>query len=392
MSNIISNNNPIFMTYVWQCHDGVFRSKTRMSYDKPNDTQNDTDNSSLHIPIPSWSYDGSSTGDAYPTLEVDREHYMTECILKPAKCYKDNAWPNRYIVWCINYRMRKMQYILNGETSIYYRKEPINVEMNNIINDYAKYGDSYYYNPQFGFEQEFFIIDPATNQPPYSDNGSPNNQLYYCGSNSYTATLEQILKNTAQRLIELGITVHGYNMEVEPGQGEIQVFGNGIDACHDLMMTRYILTCVCADEGYDISFANNVLGEGFNGSGCHTNFSTSETRVSQPTILCKTPGMYAITKYLTFMENYSKTHAMNETDFEKVFGKYVCKRLTGKNETSDWKQFTWSVGDRHTSVRVPFGVSNQGHGYIEDRRPGANVNPYAIVSHLLNTYRAAINS
>ena len=41
--------------------------------------------------------------------------------------------------------------------------------------------------------------------------------------------------------------------------------------------------------------------------------------------------------------------------------------------------------DRGTSVRIPRPVAAQGHGYLEDRRPAANADPYRVAARLLET-------
>jgi hypothetical protein len=43
------------------------------------------------------------------------------------------------------------------------------------------------------------------------------------------------------------------------------------------------------------------------------------------------------------------------------------------------------VADRGTSVRIPRPVAAQGHGYLEDRRPAANADPYCVAAWLLET-------
>ena len=48
--------------------------------------------------------------------------------------------------------------------------------------------------------------------------------------------------------------------------------------------------------------------------------------------------------------------------------------------------FTWGIGDRSASVRVPtFTASNGFKGYIEDRRPASDLDPYVAAAVLLDT-------
>ena len=48
-------------------------------------------------------------------------------------------------------------------------------------------------------------------------------------------------------------------------------------------------------------------------------------------------------------------------------------------------KFKSGVADRGASIRIPRHVSTKGSGYLEDRRPGANANPYEVASRLLKT-------
>ena len=72
------------------------------------------------------------------------------------------------------------------------------------------------------------------------------------------------------------------------------------------------------------------------------------------------------------------------------------RRLTGRHETSSIHAFSWGVADRWAvigwrsldaelwlvdrgaSIRVPRDVAEQGHGYLEDRRPSSNCDPYQV--------------
>ena len=55
-------------------------------------------------------------------------------------------------------------------------------------------------------------------------------------------------------------------------------------------------------------------------------------------------------------------------------------RLTGIHETSAIDRFTWAVGSRASSVRVPYSTGRDRCGYFEDRRPAANANPFQILA------------
>jgi len=59
-------------------------------------------------------------------------------------------------------------------------------------------------------------------------------------------------------------------------------------------------------------------------------------------------------------------------------------RLTGKHETASIHQFSYGVADRGASIRVPHSFVNNGYrGYLEDRRPNSQGDPYQIASQIL---------
>jgi glutamine synthetase len=74
-------------------------------------------------------------------------------------------------------------------------------------------------------------------------------------------------------------------------------------------------------------------------------------------------------------------------DHIAVYGPDNDKRLTGKHETAPWNKFSYGVADRGASIRVPHSfVKNDAYkGYLEDRRPNSQGDPYAIASQILKT-------
>ena len=60
-------------------------------------------------------------------------------------------------------------------------------------------------------------------------------------------------------------------------------------------------------------------------------------------------------------------------------------RLTGLHETASISQFSYGVASRNTSVRIPRQVHEDGKGYLEDRRPSSNCDPYIITEVIVRT-------
>ena len=67
-------------------------------------------------------------------------------------------------------------------------------------------------------------------------------------------------------------------------------------------------------------------------------------------------------------------------------GKDNERRLTGAHETSSIHDFSAGVANRGCSIRIPREVAEKGYGYLEDRRPSSNCDPYSVSPKLVLTY------
>ena len=61
------------------------------------------------------------------------------------------------------------------------------------------------------------------------------------------------------------------------------------------------------------------------------------------------------------------------------------RRLTGYHETSSIDDFSAGVANRGASIRIPRQVAEDGYGYLEDRRPSSNCDPYSVTEILVKT-------
>ncbi len=73
----------------------------------------------------------------------------------------------------------------------------------------------------------------------------------------------------------------------------------------------------------------------------------------------------------------------------KHYGHGIEERLTGSHETAPWNEFSYGVSDRGASVRIPWQVEIDKKGYIEDRRPNANMDPYVVTRLITDTICSA---
>ena len=157
-----------------------------------------------------------------------------------------------------------------------------------------------------------------------------------------------------------------------PGQWEYQVGPCvGISIGDHMWISRYLLNRIAEDFKVSISFAPKLFPD-WNGSGCHTNYSTKTMREG-------TGGMKYIDDMMTKMAAKHFTHL-------EVYGDDNNKRLTGHHETSSMDKFSYGVGNRACSVRIPTSTrAANGKGYIEDRRPASNIDPYIVSAIIADT-------
>lgn len=297
---------------------------------------------------PIWSFDGSST--------LQAEGNSSDCLLKPVAIYPD---PQRENGWLV------MNEVLNADGT------PHSSNARAQIDD----DDEDFW---FGFEQEYFIMDIDTDLPlGFPKRGFPYPQgQYYCSVGGRFTWGREFVYEHLEVCLEAGLNIEGINQEVAPGQWEFQNFAKGAKKAGDeLWIARYLLNRITEEHGYYIELHPKPVKGDWNGSGMHANFSNG---------ILRNAGSKDV--YETICEAFRPVH----DEHIEVYGAHNDQRLTGDHETQSIDQFSYGVSDRGASIRIPIAtVENGWKGWLEDRRPASNGNPYQIAAKIIKTVKTA---
>lgn len=329
------------LEYLWL--DGYeptanIRSKTRIEEDFSGKLED----------CPTWSFDGSSTKQA--------EGGSSDCLLKPVAIYPDPARNNGFLV---------MTEVMNPDGTPHVSNSRATIDDED---------DEFW----FGFEQEYFIMDTATQLPlGFPVGGYPGPQgLYYCSVGGKNTWGRDLVEEHADLCLAAGINFEGINQEVAAGQWEFQLFAKGAKKAGDeIWVARYLLQRLTESYGYYIEYHPKPIKGDWNGSGMHANFSNNLLRT------CGSKEVY---------EKVCEAFRPVTAEHIAVYGEFNDERLTGKHETASIKDFSYGVSDRGASIRIPIMTVEKGwKGWLEDRRPASNADPYKVAARIIKTVKSA---
>ena len=299
--------------------------------------------------LPIWGFDGSSTNQA-PGANSD-------CVLRPVySCPDPISGGDNKLVMCEVLLPDMSPHPTNNRAAC--------AEVASKFENQESW---------FGIEQEFTLFEADGKQPlGFPEGGFPEAQgPYYCSVGANHNFGRDVSEAHATACIDAGIGIAGTNAEVMPGQWEFQVGPLGpLEVSDQLWLARWLLYRI--GEDYEISATLDpkpVKGD-WNGAGAHTNFSTKSMRE---------PGGIKIIEEAC--EKLAKTHQ----EHINAYGADNDQRLTGMHETCSINEFRYGVSDRGASIRIPMATANDGYGYLEDRRPSANMDPYIVCTMLIET-------
>lgn len=339
--------NKILLEYIWIDANDNPRFKTKI-------LSKDFFNPSA---LPDWNFDGSSTSQA--------EGRDSDVLLKPRALYPNPfvSYIESYLVMCDCWNKDGTPHITNHRVK--------------LVETYSQCKEQ---EPIFGIEQEYVLFERKNTvcfEPlpykwlNYQNPGMGPQGPYYCGVGSGVSLGREVSTVHLEMCLKAGLEICGTNGEVMASQWEYQIGPlQPVELCDQMWISRYILHRVSEMFGCVISLHPKPYKGDWNGSGAHTNFSTKLMRESG-----------GIDEIKLGCEKLARTHGVHM----KVYGLDNEQRMSGLHETSSMDKFTWAVSNRGCSVRIPLNVVNDGCGYLEDRRPGSNADPYLVCEKICST-------
>ena len=301
---------------------------------------------------PIWGFDGSSTEQA-PGASSD-------CVLRPVLTVPDP---------------------IRGGDNVLVLNEVLNVDMtpheSNTRAACAEVAERYgEHDSWFGIEQEYtFFKDGRPHGWPVGGFPAPQGG-YYGGVGADEIWGRDVVEAHTQACLDAGLAISGTNAEVMIGQWEFQIGPAGpVEVSDQIWLARWLLYRIAEDHDISAHLNPKPVEGDWNGAGAHTNFSTKEMRESYDPIIaaCEALGKKA-------------------DQHIEAYGAGIQRRLTGLHETAPWTEYSYGVSDRGASVRIPWQVAKEGKGYIEDRRPNANMDPYVVTRLITDTVCSALEA
>ncbi|MGW7242068.1 glutamine synthetase [Streptomyces sp. NPDC054804] len=303
--------------------------------------------------LPIWGFDGSSTNQA--------EGHSSDRVLKPVfTCPDPIRGGDDVLVLCEVLDIDFTPHSSNTRAALVEVAEKFAAQ-----------------EPIFGIEQEYTFFDGA--RPlGFPEGGFPAPQGgYYCGVGADEIFGREIVEAHLDNCLKAGLAISGINAEVMPGQWEFQVGPvSPLEVSDHLWVARWLLYRTAEDFGISATLDPKPVKGDWNGAGAHTNFSTKAMREGYDAIITACESLGEGSKPLDHVKNY---------------GAGIDDRLTGLHETAPWNEYSYGVSNRGASVRIPWQVEKDGKGYIEDRRPNANVDPYLVTRLIVDTCCTALD-
>lgn len=321
----------ILAEYIWLDEEQVMRSKTKM-IPIPINQKFELNSSNFRQIFPMWKYDSNSNSSI-----------QKEILLKPCSVYKDpfrmhldNENTKAFLILC----------------EIYIRNDTPH-QNNSRSKALKRFKENPDFDPFFCLKQDFFI-SRGGNPIGINDNTLATcNPKYGVGSDDIYG--RALVEEGLFHFIYAGLNVIGYNSQEAPSKWRYKVYGKSIDVCDQLIILRYILSRILENSGYTMDLKQKEIEQNkeWGKTKCVVTISTLAMR--------ERDGINAIEEAADKLRCNHKIHMKN-------YG--YCEPYENFNEKS---------------IKIPYIVSKNKMGYLEDLRPQANCDPYNVTSLIFET-------
>lgn len=330
-------NKLSIVEYIWI--DGFepspgLRSKTRVLT---------LENNSQPADLPRWTFDG--------TLTAQADNHDHDCLLAPVRLYPDPLrGSGHYLALCE---------VLDagGCTHLSNKRAPLLALMNDSDNEL---------DPWLGFEQPYRITPKDRAKANRTDG-----KLAYCSVNQRDPAASALAEKHARCCIDAGLLFYGMNSESTDNNWCFQLGYRGVnsEACDalkvsdDLWIARFLLARLAEQAGFDIQYHFEHRY-----AHLHTSFSTRYTRDPR----C---GLNAIQVICQLLDQTQLGQPKS----------YLCQADVDRH-------FSNGITQRTAAIRIPTPVVQQGSGYLVDRRPCADADPYELANYLVGlVFRGSVD-
>jgi glutamine synthetase len=204
----------------------------------------------------------------------------------------------------------------------------------------------------FGIEQEYYMI---------FEDGQLSHS-HYCGNRKINSLERKIAEEHLLACIKAEIEIRDMNAEFGSKQWKFHIGElSALDVSDHLIVARFLLMRIAEKYNVEISFHPKPFPE-LSGSGAHIKISNKKTRkegtFEEIEMLCRKLEE----KHLDYLEYCGKDNSMRVMNI-----------------------FKFSLDDTNSAIRIPDRENNK-YTYFEDRRPGANIDPYMITCEILEEF------
>eukprot|EP00891_Asterochloris_glomerata_P004849 jgi/Astpho2/4849/Aster-05785 len=340
----------VFAEVIWVGCELELHSMTRVLPCMPSGVQE----------LPTWSFDGSQTGQA--------PEHCSVVYLKPRSIHPDPFRSGQHIlVLCDTFTPPQIEQ--DGAPGQAVPHSSNNRAPCEKVMEAAAGSD-----PQFSVEQQFTLLDPASNWPlGWPEGRAPDPSITsYCGAGTGHVAGRNLMEEHMAACLQAQISISGSNAGAVPGQWSYSLGPcPGIQLGDQLWLSRYLLMRCAERQGVIASLDPMPVPGNWSGCGAAIHYSTRETR--QPG-----KGWYAIQQHVMRLGAVHMQHMM-------VYGQGNIKRLLSPDAGRQHLAFTWGLEQKSASVCIPHSVLLQQQGHLEDRRPASNMDPYLVTMMLVCT-------